>query len=177
MNNFLFPISPNLSKDAEDYVKIVETEFANGGLEIFAFELDPNLFKGVMPHERKNATSKILSSKEFEDKTKSIWPESNEFTKINLEEQNIYHFFYMLCSKIQFGGAYSPVGEKLSSVDVIKLSNDFFFNFLEDPMNYYYFFSFKGWTPWFYNVAWDYTAILLSKDFTTLKIICITDTD
>ena len=37
--------------------------------------------------------------------------------------------------------------------------------------------SYKPWSSWFYDVAWDASWIVIDKRSSTVDILCITDTD
>lgn len=39
------------------------------------------------------------------------------------------------------------------------------------------FFTWKAWTPWFYDIAWDGSWLILDREGPHVTLLCVTDTD
>jgi hypothetical protein len=37
--------------------------------------------------------------------------------------------------------------------------------------------SYEAWTPWFFEISWDYSWVLLDVEHAEVTLLCVTDTD
>jgi hypothetical protein len=74
------------------------------------------------------------------------------------------------------GGAYGQ--SELDSRTAKQLATAFCEELFEQRYSEIVLFSnFDAWTPWFYGIAWDWTAFLFDRRKRTFAILAITDTD
>jgi hypothetical protein len=82
-----------------------------------------------------------------------------------------------LASRLYAGGAYPPVAQ-IDARTAKHLALDFcdalFGLRYEDVFLYS---SYETWTPWFFGIAWDWTAVLFDKRDRAFRILAVTDTD
>ncbi|HEX8812811.1 MAG TPA: hypothetical protein VF742_12540 [Terracidiphilus sp.] len=82
-----------------------------------------------------------------------------------------------LAQNLFAGGAYPPE-VKIDGRTAKRLATDFceavFGQRYEDVCLYT---SYEAWTPWFYGIAWDWTAVLFDRRNRTIWILAVTDTD
>jgi len=75
------------------------------------------------------------------------------------------------------GGAYSSqvkIDGKTAKRQALNFCDAMFGQRYEDVC---LFSSYEAWTPWFFGIAWDWTAVLFDKRERTLWILAVTDTD
>jgi hypothetical protein len=81
-----------------------------------------------------------------------------------------------LAQSLYAGGAYTnAAGDGRSGKENSLAFCEALFGLRLSEVSYYS--SRSAWTPWFGNIAWDWTAILFDRRARTLTILAVTDTD
>lgn len=82
----------------------------------------------------------------------------------------------ILATKIVQGGAYrsfagtAAEAKRLADEAVVALTGRRYEDFRLDQ-------TFRAWTPWFYDIAWDHTLVLTDYGNAEVVALCVTDTD
>lgn len=93
------------------------------------------------------------------------------------QHENQFLFDGQLAAQLFNGGAYSTP-HRIEAKEAKQLAMSFcdaLFALRYEDISL--FTSYDAWTPWFYGIAWDWTAVLFDRRDRTLSILAVTDTD
>ena len=161
------------------YIQHIETEYANGGMMIFKFQIiNPSKGFYIFNNNMEDVVWKIMKHPKLQKEISEIIGDKNLLRKPKITQANTFGLFGKLCGIAKSGGAYSSIEKKLTDTEVIEISKDFVKEFLPNSFEDYHYYQIVGpWTNWFYNIAWDFSAIIFTKQYDELNLICMTDTD
>ena len=169
-----------LTEKGNKYVEHVKTEFVNGGIKLFKWKIKnpPSRIFYFKDRIEDVAWEILRNFKLKEDITEITNHEKIEASPKDLKLINTFDLFGKLSGIAKHGGAYSPRNTKLTDDEAIKITKDFMDEFLIKSFDEYLCFqTFEPWANWFFNISWDYTAIIVSNKYDELNLICLTDTD
>ncbi|MEZ5008624.1 MAG: hypothetical protein R2753_10795 [Chitinophagales bacterium] len=173
-------VKVRLTEKGNKYVEHIQTEFANGGIKLFKWKI-MNPSSRIFLHKDKIedvAWEIIRSLKVKGDISEITENEMIEATPDDLKMVNTFDLLGKLSGIAKHGGAYSPINKRLTDTEAIEMSKDFIDEFLPKPFDdSHCFLTYEPWANWFFSVAWDYTAIIFSRQYDELYLICLTDTD
>lgn len=171
---------PNLK--AKAFIEAMNTQYVNGGLTMAKFQITPSIkpqdFPGI---NNKAFTEGILNNKSLQNSFPELYL-SQQQTPISLGKTpvlitGLYELLGKLSNCLALGGAYGKQ-DIHSHSEIIQMTTDFIENFISnDYLGYHTITLYDSWSPWFLDIAWDYTFIVLHKSLNELSFICITDTD
>ena len=93
-----------------------------------------------------------------------------------LKLESPFTFDATLATTLYQGGAYhSSEGDGKAEKELAIAFCDALFEQRYGEMAY--FVTFDAWSPWFYDVAWDWTAVLWDRRKRVLFVLAVTDTD
>jgi hypothetical protein len=164
------------TKSAQILTDRIKSLYSNGGVEL-------NKYKIV---EKNHFNYYLLKDKHFVEniyRNKYILNDraylnfKNELPKINIKEHftDIYTLSGNLARIIAYGGAYNNgIGQDISWEIATNFVKNEFGNRFEEFDCYYI--EIEN-SEWFYNIAWDYSIIIVDKRNTEIVFMDITDTD
>ena len=97
--------------------------------------------------------------------------------EIEIKAENSLVMCGGLASLAYWGLVYSPQA-KMSSKEVLIGANDYLDELTANQwLEAHCYVTYSAWSPWFIGVGFDYTYIIVLKDFSKCYLICLTDTD
>lgn len=168
----------NFSDGFEQLRKSINETHVNGGIQFHKFHLTGNKhfnwFASRNRLDEINFINKILNRPELEVYRKNLQINSKpKFKRIGWST-DIFELPSILARKLNQGGAY----KKLDSVTSWEIATDFVKQEFENRFDEFEMFNIAiENAEWFYDIAWDWTAMIYDKRKTELNIIDITDTD
>lgn len=171
-----------ISVEAEPYsscLQLLRESHVNGGAHLVAFDIAPDpifhwfasrnrltehgLIDSILAHPLIRATLPDLAI-----------PESNVNSGLDLV--NSFGLDGKLAASLHYGGAYwSREGNGRAANQLALEVCDAMFDRRFAEISVYE--SYSAWTPWFFEVAWDSTTVILDRRLRRLWILVITDTD
>ena len=151
----------------------------NGGAIISCFKVhNENLFKEI-PHLKDGYDHffrRIVNSLDIIHNLEELKIHTSEKYKFHFEEHLAVMLDGSIAAQILWGGAYEtfkerPVIAKQLAVNVCQ------YMFQDRYEDIKVFESYRPWTDWFCNVAWDITWMVLDSREQKMWFICATDTD
>ncbi len=89
-----------------------------------------------------------------------------------------FHLTATLADMLYRGGAYSPTRDAAEVLRIAQQARIALWGSEENsPESIFYLFSDAPWSPWFYNVAWDNTLIVLNRTKGEISCLFASDTD
>jgi hypothetical protein len=154
-------------------IEILDRTCANGRYRVLQLppksETPSNLFTNDLIH-LKNILATVAES----DSNSQVLFEQEE---IKIKAENPLVMCGGLASLAYWGLVYKPQ-EKMSSREVLLGIHDYLDELTAKKwLEAQCYVSFSAWSPWFIGVGFDYTYIIMLKDFSKCYLICLTDTD
>ena len=161
------------------FLAIARSAFVNGGVEFACFSVADNpTLDWFISRNRINEVGflkHLLTSDAFQSALPQVKP-PEALKPIEWSESSSYALDGDLASLIKTGGAYESY--KGTGHEAKKLAQHaceaLFANRYEDIL---VFTTNTPWSPWFHDVAWDFTCVVIDKKEREVCVLCVTDTD
>lgn len=168
-----------ISNSAVDRVKeTISNTHINGGIVIECFQINNRdvLSWPALKDNFEDYFATILTSDDFRKSVPELKIGSQLECETNFNFLSSFALDGMIASVIYNGGAYKAFDGTPREAKILaqELCNSIFGDRYPDVQVYV---SNKPWSPWFYDVAWEYTWFILDTKLKRLWLICITDTD
>ncbi|MCU5376529.1 hypothetical protein OCA08_05190 [Bacillus cereus] len=163
----------------EQLVNMFKEQNVIGGAIISCFKVhNENFFKEI-PHSKEGHEHffrRIFNSLDIMHNLEELKIHTSDKYKFRFKEQLAVMLDGSIAAQILWGGAYEgfkerPVIAKQLAVNVCQCM------FQDRYEDIKVFESYRPWTDWFYDVAWDVTWMVLDSKERKMWLICATDTD
>ena len=177
----IFRPLPITSTSANDLLKELRLTNSNGGAEFALFSVGgDNRLDWFVSRNRFDEIAffeHLLMSSAFRTSLPSLRsPESVSTFNVKWDWSNSYVLEGELANTLMSGGAYAKFAGSGAEAKVLarRFCEDLFSERYEDVV---VFETYRPWSGWFFDVAWDFTWIGVDKRQRTVWVLCVTDTD
>jgi len=168
-------------KDSDNnaFVRILKDSYINGDALVYLIDTEVSKESRVnISLGKNNHIAELLSDNDFLDLIPDIHHNNDILTdNIHFKNSDPYGMFGAMCSIIHDGGAYDSNWSRYTSDYIINEVRLFLNSTFSNWIDSHCYISSSPWSTWFKNVAWDYTLIFITKDYSKMLMIVITDTD
>ena len=178
-NNLKLEKINNWTESAKILTDIIKSLYSNGGIELNKYKIiEENHFNYYLLKDKHFVNNIYKNKYILEDR--AYLKLKNEYPKINIKEHftDIYTLAGNLARIIGYGGAYNTynngIGQNISWEIAVKFVENEFGNRFEE-FDYYHI-EIEN-SEWFYDVAWDYSIIIVDIRNNEIIFMDITDTD
>jgi len=182
VSNFLTTKFTSVSTEkicAHDYIQSLRKEYANGSAVLKTFQANHGSLSTPMDAfvPPPLLAYLLISNPSLQAGLDDLkLSEADLRTLIFAEPINLYHLFGNLLHALRSGGAYYQ-SQKTFLVDA-QITADFLEQLLGEKKEYLAGCAHYGaWTPFFFDVAWDSTYVLMQQEMGRVHFLYMTDTD
>lgn len=153
-------------------LEALENAFGNGKMILKQFQVTP---LSVFDESWEDILTNILACSDLQ----KLVPElkfKSLLVDTKIESQCSFSIDGEFANLMYNGGAYNHF--EGTTIEAKSITYQFFSQFFNSQYTDVAIFkTYKAWCPWFFDVAWDYTYIILDNRQKTFTIFCLTDTD
>ncbi len=171
-------LKTGLTDRSQPFFDALKEQYVNGGYQVYKFAVSQHPLRfGIIGSPE--WLIQVLNHAQLVPLIPGLQPfeEPYQFQDRPVAASNLYSLLGDLCGILSQGGAYTSGSERPDGA-LIRITKDFIDELLPRGFrDYHCYRTFEAWNGWFFNIAWDYTALVVSKDGLELNLICLTDSD
>ncbi|MCS1350908.1 hypothetical protein [Mechercharimyces sp. CAU 1602] len=168
------------SAEMDHVIKSIEKTHLNGGILVECYKvINEDIFQILyLSNDYQENLEKLLMLPDIKSSVPALNLNEGLQCRPDFKLCHSFSFEYELVCAIYEGGAYKKFDGTTREARTIAANfSDYVFGLGDKLPNIKAFNSFKPWSSWFFDVAWDISWLIFDMEDKKLWLICITDSD